>query len=79
METSDELIDFLILYLQSRNSHLWGFCGYKVYKSVFTYILGIKDVDLLRTLFERMLKSGYFEKRKIASKTDYRFVFSPAT
>ena len=79
METSEDINDFLILYLQSRNSHLWGFCGYKVYKSVFTYITGIKNVDVLRGLFERMLKSGHFEKRKIASKTDYAFVFSPAT
>jgi len=74
---TDELIDFLILYLQSRNSHLWGWCGYKCYKSVFTYITGIKDVDVLRGIFEKLLKSGYFEKRKIGSKTDYRFVFSP--
>jgi len=74
---TDELIDFLILYLQSRNCHLWGWCGYKCYKSVFTYITGLKDVDVLRGIFEKLLKSGYFEKRKIGSKTDYRFIFSP--
>jgi len=79
MNTDGELVDFLILYLQSRNCHLWGFCGYKVFKAVFIYISGIRDVDLLRTLFERMFKSGHFEKRKIGSKTDYKFLFNPAT
>jgi len=77
METSEEINDFLILYLQSRNCHLWEWCGYKNFKAVFTYITGIKDVDLLRGIFEKLLKSGYFEKRKIGSKTDYRFIFSP--
>jgi hypothetical protein len=74
---TDELVNFLILYLQSRNCHQWEFVGYKQFKSLFTYITGIKDVDLLRTLFEKILKKGYFEKRRIGSKTDYRFIFSP--
>lgn len=79
METTEEIIDFLILYLQSRNVHLWGWVGYKNFKAVFTYVTGIRNVDILRSIFEKMIKQGYFEKRKIKSKTDYRFVFSPAT
>ena len=76
---TDELVNFLILYLQSRNCHQWEFVGYKQFKSLFIYITGIKDVDLLRNLFEKILKKGYFEKRRIGSKTDYCFLFNPAT
>jgi len=74
---TDELVNFLILYLQSRNVHLWGWCGYKCFKVLFTYITGIKDVNSLRNIFERMFKKGFFQKRKISSKTDYLFIFNP--
>ena len=79
MEDSNDIIDFLFLYMQMRNCHRWGFCGYKCFKSLITYITGIRQVDVLRSIFEKMVKENYFEKRKISSKTDYRFVFNPPT
>lgn len=75
----DQLESFLILYMQSRNAHQWGWCGYKVYKALFTYITGIRDIDSLRNIFEKILKKGYFQKRRINTKTDYRFIFNVDT
>jgi hypothetical protein len=72
----DETCDFLILYFQSRNCHHWGFVGYKVYRTLITYITAIKDIGNIRMIFEKMVKDGYFEKRKINSKTDYKFLYN---
>ena len=72
---TDELIDFLILYFQSRNIQHWNYVGYKNIKSLITYITGIKDVEQLRNLFEKMIKIGWFVKRRTGSKTDYKFVY----
>ena len=77
METLDEIVDFLILYFRMRNIQNWGFVGYKNVKALMIYITGIRDTDTLRTLFDRMVKQGYFEKRKIKSNTDYRFIVNP--
>jgi len=77
MEDSNDIIEFLILYLQSRNCHLWGYVGYKNFKSLITYITGIKNVDILRSIFEKMVKENWFIKRKISSKTDYKFIYNP--
>ena len=77
MESQQELIDFLLLYFAYRNIHNWGFVGYKNIKALMTYITGIKDVETLRMIFEKMVKMGRFEKRKIRSCTDYKFVFKP--
>ena len=79
METLDEIVDFLILYFRVRNIQNWNFVGYKNVKALMIYITGIKDTDTLRTLFDRMVKQGYFEKRKIKSNTDYRFIVNPET
>jgi len=75
---NNELLDFLILYFQSRNVHQWNFVGYKCFKALMTHITGIREVDQLRQIFEKLMKLGYFEKRRIASKCDYRFIFNPA-
>jgi hypothetical protein len=72
-----EQLDFLILYLQSRNCQNWSWVGYKVFKVLISYISGVKDIDSLRNIFERLMSLGYFEKRKIKSKTEYRFIFNP--
>ena len=72
-----EQLEFLVLYLQSRNSQNWGWVGYKIYKVLISYISGIKDIDILRGIFEKLMQMGYFEKRKIKSKTEYRFIFNP--
>lgn len=72
----NELIEFVILYFQMRNVHLWGYVGYKNFKVLITYITKIKDIDQLRHLFEKIMSLGFFEKRKINSKTDYRFIFN---
>ena len=72
-----EQLEFLILYLQSRNSQNWNWVGYKIFKVLISYISGIKDVDALRNIFEKLMQMGYFEKRKINSKTEYRFIFNP--
>jgi len=79
MESQQELIDFLLLYFSYRNIHNWGFVGYKNIKALMTYITGIKDVETLRMIFEKMVKMGRFEKRKIRSCTDYKFVFKAET
>ena len=78
METQNDLIEFLILYFQYRNIHHWEWVGYKNVKSLMTHITGIRDVETLRMLFEKMVKMGRFQKRKIKSCTDYRFVFNPS-
>ena len=75
MEIND--LEFLVLYLQSRNSQNWQWVGYKVFKVLISYISGVKDIDSLRGIFEKLMSLGYFEKRKIKSKTEYRFIFNP--
>jgi len=72
---TDELIDFLILYFQSRNIQNWNWVGYKNIKSLITYITGMKDVEQLRHIFEKMMKMGWFIKRRTGSKTDYKFIY----
>ena len=79
METLDEIVDFLTLYFRMRNVQNWEYCGYKCFKSLIIYIIGIKDTDMLRTIFDKMIKHGYFIKRKLGSATDYKFVINPAT
>ncbi|CAI8391652.1 MAG: Uncharacterised protein [Owenweeksia sp. TMED14] len=71
-----ELVEFIILYFQMRNVHLWGWANYKNFKVLMSYITKIKDIDQLRHLFEKIMSLGFFEKRKINSKTDYRFLFN---
>ena len=75
METTDDIIQFLTLYLQSRNAHKFGYVGYKVFKNLVCYITGIKDVGAVRIIFEKMVKLGWFIKRRTGTKTDYKFVF----
>ena len=75
-QSIEETCEFLILYLQSRNCHLWGYVGYKVFRTLITYITGIKDIGYIRTIFEKLVKNEYFEKRKINGKTDYRFIYN---
>ena len=76
---TDELLDFLILYFCSRNVHNWNWVGYKTFKALMTHITGIREVDQLRAIFEKLMKAGWFEKRRISTKTDYRFIYNPAT
>ena len=71
----DETVDFVILYLQARNAQNWNWVGYKNFKALISYILQIKDVNTLRTIFERIISLGTIEKRKIGSSTEYRFIF----
>jgi hypothetical protein len=71
----DETADFVILYLQARNAQNWGFVGYKQFKALISYILNIKDINTLRTIFERIISLGTIEKRKVGSSTEYRFIF----
>ena len=75
----EDMTEFIIIYLQSRNVQNWSWVGYKQFKSLISYISGIRDIDTLRTIFEKILNLGYFVKRKIYSKTEYKFVFNPAT
>ena len=72
-----ELAEFIILYFQSRNLQNWKYCGYKNFKVLITYITGIRDVDTLRMIFEKIVNLGHFKKRKIYSKTEYLFLFNP--
>ena len=53
METND--LEFLVLYLQSRNSQNWNWVGYKVFKVLISYISGVKDIDTLRAIFEKLI------------------------
>ena len=75
----DETLDFVITYLQSRNVQKWEWVGYKQFKAIISYITGLKDIDTLRNIFEKILSLGYFVKRKIYSKTEYKFEFTPIT
>lgn len=70
-----EFYEFVVLYLQSRNVQNWRFVPYKCFKVLISYLTGIRDIDTLRSIFEKLLQMGYFEKRKIASKTEYIFRF----
>lgn len=70
-------LEFLVLYMQSRNCQNWGWVGYKIYKVLISYISGAKDIDTIRHVFEKCMSQGYFEKRKVKSKTEYRFIFNP--
>lgn len=70
-----EIIDFIILYFQMRNVQKWGYVNYKNFKVLIIHITNIRDIDQLRHLFEKIMSMGFFEKRKIHSKTDYRFLF----
>ena len=75
METTDEILQFLVLYLQSRNAHNFGYVGYKVFKNLIVYITGVRDVGVIRIIFEKLVKQGWFLKRRTYSKTDYLFVY----
>lgn len=74
-ESQDDMCNFLILYFQMRNCHHWNYVGYKQFRALMVYITGIKDIGEIRNLFERMVKMGYFKKRKISGRTDYRFLY----
>ena len=75
-QTQQEMCEFLILYFQSRNCHHWGFVGYKQFRALIIYITGIRDIGEIRNLFERIAKMGFIKKRKINSKTDYKFLYN---
>ena len=75
----DDTLEFIVTYLQSRNVQNWKWVGYKQFKALISYITDIKDIDSLRTIFEKILNLGYFVKRKIYSKTEYMFIFSPSS
>lgn len=77
METLDEIVEFLILYFKYRNIANWQWVGYKNIKALMVYITNIKDTDTLRQIFDRIVKQGHFEKRKINSNTDYKFCNKP--
>jgi len=70
-----EFYEFVVLYLQSRNVQNWKWVPYKCFKVLISYLTGIRDIDTLRSIFEKLLQMGYFKKRKIASKTEYIFLF----
>ena len=62
---SDNL-EFLVLYLQSRNcQNPWKWVGYKVFKVLISYISGVKDIDTLRAIFEKLMKLGKIRCGKI--------------
>lgn len=71
----DETVEFIILYLQARNAQNWGWIKYKNFKATIGHILQIKDINTLRTIFERIISLGTIEKRKVKSNTEYRFIF----
>lgn len=75
-QSEDDIKQFLILYLQSRHAQKWGYCSYKVYAATIGYATGVKDKADLRSLWSTcLLNSGYFEKRKVGSITEYRFSY----
>jgi len=75
MKQPNEMCEFLILYFQSRNCHHWEYVGYKQFRALMVYITGIRDIGEIRNLFEKIVKMGYFQKRKISGCTDYRFLY----
>ena len=75
MNSLEDIIEFTILYLQMRNVQNWKWVGYKVFKNIISYATGIKSIDMIRTIFEKILTAGYIEKRKVGSATEYRFLY----
>jgi len=75
VNTINDMCEFLILYFQSRNCHNWGYTGYKQFRALIMYITDMRDIGEIRTIFETMIKSGWFKKRKIRGKTDYLFLY----
>ena len=74
-QSESEIEEFLILYLQYRKAQRWGWCSYKVFAATVSYATGVKDKTDLRSLWSTcLLNSGLFEKRKVGTQTEYRFL-----
>jgi IS1 family transposase len=69
----NDTTQFLVLYFQARNCQNWQWVGYKVYAKLIRYASGKRDSDEIRTLWQAVYAMGYFEKRKMGTKTEYRF------
>jgi len=69
-------INFVILYLQARNSEKWGWCGYKVWSKTIRYATGKRDSDDVRKLWQQCYATGHFKKRKVKTRTEYSFTYS---
>lgn len=71
-------VKFVILYLQARGSERWGWCGYKTWSKTIRYATGKKDSDVIRKLWQQCFATGYFQKRKVKTRTEYSFSYSLA-
>ena len=72
-----DLTGFLILYFQVRHVSKWGYVGYKVYSKLISHCTGIRDSERLRFIWSSILKSNHIVKRKIKTRTEYRFFYNP--
>ena len=71
----DDIKEYLILYFQHRNAQKWNWCSYKVFAATISYATGVRDKSDLRSLWSTcLLNSGLFDKRKVGSITEYRFL-----
>tara|TARA_R110002110_G_scaffold6515_2_gene32663 strand:- start:37 stop:288 length:252 start_codon:yes stop_codon:yes gene_type:complete len=79
MNTSVPISDvttFLHLYLQARNCQKWGWVSYKVFAKLIRHATGKTDTEVIRKMWQDVFTLGVFEKRKIKSSTEYRFIYS---
>lgn len=67
---------FLHLYFQARGCQRWEWCGYKIWAKLIRYATGKRDTEEIRKMWQDLFALGVFEKRKIKSKTEYRFKYS---
>jgi len=72
---SDE-VSFLILYFQARSCERWGNVGYKCWAKVIKFATGKSDSDDIRKVWQSLYATGHFKKRKIGTKTEYKFTYA---
>ena len=71
-----DVTEFLYLYFQARNCQKWEWVSYKVYAKLIRHATGKTDTEVIRKMWQDVFALGVFEKRKIKSKTEYRFKYS---
>jgi len=69
-------VNFLILYMQARGCEKWQYVGYKVWAKIIRYATGKSDSDDIRKVWQSIVATGRFTKRKIGSKTEYKFSYN---
>jgi len=73
IKNTDELV--LVAYLDYRNYQNIGFCKYSNFCSIFCYVLQNYDKNYIRKIFIKLVRLGYFEKKKnIKRSYTYKYI-----